>query len=104
MTKVCSKCNIELALDKFLDKVGGKFNKDSICKSCKRDLSTEHKRTKRGLLLKIYSGQKLSSTKRKIAPFGSKTTASYRLVKELILITFSTFIYDFEYFLSINKN
>ena len=66
MTKVCRKCSMELTLDKFLDKVGGKFNKDSVCKPCKKDLSTEHKRTKRGLLLKIYSGQKRSSTKRKI--------------------------------------
>ena len=73
MTKVCSKCNIELALDKFLDKVGGKFNKDSICKSCKRDLATEFKRTKRGLLLKIYSTQKRSSVERKIVqPLYSK--------------------------------
>ena len=58
MTKVCRKCSMELTLDKFLDKVGGKFNKDSVCKPCKKDLSTEHKRTKRGLLLKYIQDKK----------------------------------------------
>ena len=87
MTKVCNKCNIELTLDKFLDKVGGKFNKDSICKSCKRDLSTEFKRSKRGLLLKIYSNQKRSSIKRKIVqPLYSKEDFVNKFINDVKFI------------------
>ena len=87
MTKVCSKCDIELALDKFLDKVGGKFNKDSVCKSCKKDLSAEFKRSKRGLLLKVYSNQKRSSDKRKIVqPLYSKEDFVNKYINDIKFI------------------
>lgn len=59
--KVCTKCNIERDITEFRVNKGYTEN---VCKDCNRKLATENRRTVKGLISKIYSHQKQTSTKR----------------------------------------
>lgn len=58
--KKCTKCKEEKELKEFVKDNSKKSGYSSLCKVCKAN----HRRSKNGLVLKIYNSQKLSSKKR----------------------------------------
>lgn len=55
--KICTVCNLPLPLSSFTKKAGGKFGKNSICKSCVQ----KKQRTKEGHIIQLYSSQRKAS-------------------------------------------
>ena len=64
--KICTVCGTLKDLSEFSKKTGGALGINSKCKMCNRVSTAENKRTKRGLLSKIYNSQQRSSSKRKM--------------------------------------
>jgi hypothetical protein len=62
MKKLCFKCREEKSLNEFSKKHGKPY---SYCKECDNKTRLIHRRTKRGLIFKIYSTQKRTSIRRK---------------------------------------
>ena len=87
MKKKCSKCEVNKDLKDYSDKKGGILGKDSLCKICKNKASIRYKRTKRGLLLKIYSSQCTSSRKRGILlPEYSKEDFVEKFINDAVFV------------------
>lgn len=59
---VCSKCKVEKNIDEFTKRTNGKYR--SECKDCRAEYMRHRKKTKDGLITKIYSSQKINSKKR----------------------------------------
>jgi len=66
MHKVCTYCSLTKALTEFPNKLGVK---DAICKPCMALKKKEYRKSKQGLVARIYSHQKSCSVRRgHIAP------------------------------------
>ena len=61
--KVCTKCNIEKDESQF-GKADNIYGLRAECKECKSKMDLESRRTKHGLVGKIYGGQRSNSKKR----------------------------------------
>lgn len=48
ITKICTKCNMDLPLNCYGRSIGGKYNLRSICKACNAVASKEYRQSKRG--------------------------------------------------------
>ena len=62
--KKCSKCGDTKPLSEFGVSKGGRYGRHSSCKACANESTKEFRRTKVGLVTKIYSTQRDSSKRR----------------------------------------
>lgn len=62
--KICTKCNVPKELKEFHNLRTGAQGKKPICKECSYIEDIQYKRTKKGLITKIYGNQRSNSRKR----------------------------------------
>ena len=63
--KTCKKCNEPKILSEFSSNKFVKDGRQSWCRICTRIANDKYLRTKRGVVAKIYTGQKVNSKRRK---------------------------------------
>jgi len=68
MEKRCSKCKEVKQVEKFSDQKSRKDGKRANCKECRKEEGKIYRRSKKGLLSKIYNHQKESSKRRGYNP------------------------------------
>ncbi len=66
MLKICSKCAIEKPVSSFPERPNSKYKNQisSVCSPCINNYSDNYRKTKEGIVTKIYHAQKRNSIKR----------------------------------------